>query len=229
MGLRSKLTSTLVGLLGATLFVGVALTGAAVLILRLEESLPADSTPYSNGLTSGRSDDGVLTVGTPAPDFTLPSVDGGAAVRLRDRIGRRPVVLVLGSFGCSYFCARLDEVRRLYTQFGDRAEFLFVYLDNNHLEPDSLRAVKPEPTLAADAPVNRLARIRAGLKQYDLRIPCLDDWEAKRVLQAYRAFPAKLVIIDERGLVAFDSGPVVQSGLDPEGAAAWLDSHAATH
>jgi hypothetical protein len=42
-------------------------------------------------------EEGELKVGDPAPDVVLAALDGGE-VRLRDRIGARPVVLVFGSY-----------------------------------------------------------------------------------------------------------------------------------
>jgi hypothetical protein len=43
--------------------------------------------------------EGTLPRGTAAPDFTLPDVRTGQPVRLASFRGRRPVVLVFGSFG----------------------------------------------------------------------------------------------------------------------------------
>lgn len=168
-----------------------------------------------------------LVVGSPAPDFTLPAVDGDGPVHLAELIGPRPVVLVLGSFRCSYFCTRLDAVQGLYERFKPRAEFLFVYIDNEHygLEEDWLKAVVTDPTAPVDAPVNRLPRIRAGVRHYHLSMPCLDDFDEKQAVAAYLASPAKLVIIDQSGRVAFDSGSVTNSGLSPEKAAEWLELH----
>jgi hypothetical protein len=42
-------------------------------------------------------EEGDLKVGDPAPDVVLASLDGGD-VRLRDRIGGKPVVLIFGSY-----------------------------------------------------------------------------------------------------------------------------------
>jgi hypothetical protein len=41
---------------------------------------------------------GDLEIGDPAPDFTLDTTDGTARVRLSSFRGRRPVVLVFGSY-----------------------------------------------------------------------------------------------------------------------------------
>lgn len=41
---------------------------------------------------------GLFPLGMEAPDFSLPSVDGGDAVHLSDFRGRKPVVLIFGSF-----------------------------------------------------------------------------------------------------------------------------------
>ena len=42
--------------------------------------------------------EGALKVGDPAPDVVLTALDGSTQVHLRDRIGPRPVVLILGSY-----------------------------------------------------------------------------------------------------------------------------------
>jgi hypothetical protein len=42
--------------------------------------------------------EGALRVGSVAPDVTLHVVDGAGTVRIAQRIGARPLVLVFGSF-----------------------------------------------------------------------------------------------------------------------------------
>ena len=43
-------------------------------------------------------EEGLLKVGDPAPDVTLLALDGATRVRLHERLGSRPVVLVFGSY-----------------------------------------------------------------------------------------------------------------------------------
>jgi hypothetical protein len=45
-----------------------------------------------------RAREGALRVGEAAPDFTLETLDGTRRVRLSERRGERPVVLVFGSY-----------------------------------------------------------------------------------------------------------------------------------
>src|SRR5262249_20029003 len=70
--------------------------------------------------------DEVVALAGEAPDFTLPRIDGAGDVRLSDYRGKKPVVLCFGSFSCTIFCSRLPELSRLYHQYGDQAQFLFV-------------------------------------------------------------------------------------------------------
>ncbi len=134
-------------------------------------------------------------------------------------------MLIFGSFGCNYFCARLDQIRQLQKKYGDEADFLFVYINNWHSEPEPLQAVIADTDAPADAPVNRLARIRAGMRYFDVPLTCVVDTDDDRVQNAYDAFPARLVIVDRADKIAFDSGSIVSSGLNPEGADAWLELH----
>lgn len=165
----------------------------------------------------------LIPAGTPAPDFILPCATDDSRIHLADLLEHRPVVLILGSFGCDYFCFRLDQVKELHQRFGDRAEFLFVYIDNNHPEPDL--PLDPLDAFEAHPPHTRerLARIRAGLKFYDLRFPCVVDTADNQVQKDYEAFPARLLIVDRGGKIAVDTGTVIQSGLNLAEAESWLE------
>ncbi len=42
--------------------------------------------------------EGTLKVGDPAPDVTLVALDGASEVKLAERFGKQPLVLIFGSF-----------------------------------------------------------------------------------------------------------------------------------
>src|SRR5262245_5880927 len=118
----SNIVLWLLVLLLAFLLLG-ALRAHSVLNWKLEE-LEA-TTPNRLGRTG-------VKPGTPAPEFTLPKV-GGGAVSLRDLAGR-PVLLVFVQTGCGPCHAIAPELNKLA-----RNPDLQVVVVNN-AEPESARA-----------------------------------------------------------------------------------------
>jgi cytochrome oxidase Cu insertion factor (SCO1/SenC/PrrC family) len=217
---------SIVAVLSLCFIMASLVTSTAVAILdRLNNASKASLGNTQMLITAPVNNAPASPVETLATDFTLPRLDNGAPVHLAALLRRRPVALVFGSFGCLYFCSRLANLRQLQEKYGDKIDFLFVYINNGHPEPDALQAVRADKDAAPDAPVNRLARIRAGMELFGVSMPCVVDAADDRVQKAYGAFPARLVIVDRTSKVAFDSGSILSSGLNPEGAAAWLELH----
>ncbi len=76
------------------------LIGIGVLVLAAIALVVARIGP-SNVIGMLRYDtrkEGALRVGSRAPDVALRSLSGGVPVQIADRIGKRPLVLVFGSF-----------------------------------------------------------------------------------------------------------------------------------
>lgn len=166
-----------------------------------------------------------IPIGTMAPDFKLPSARDAEQIHLGDLCEEHPVVLVLGSFGCDYFCLCLEDLKKLHERFDHRAKFLFVYIDNNHPEPNLPPRASGTGQIPWTYPSDRLGKIRAGLDYYQLSFPCAVDSEDKQVLQKYEAFPARLFIIDQKGKIALDSGSVTRTGLNLAEVESWLEGH----
>jgi cytochrome oxidase Cu insertion factor (SCO1/SenC/PrrC family) len=223
---RRAALSSLAEVLSFCLAAACLIASVAIVVLdRLDDARKEQSANSHGPITAADYHAIIMPLGIPAPDFTLPRLGGGVPVHLADMVRQRPVVLVFGSFGCADFCSRLDKVRELQERYGSRADFLFIYINNRHPEPESLQKVMADATAPPDAPVNRLARIRAGMGYFGVRLACVVDTDDDRVQHEYDAFPARLVIIDKKSKVAFDSGSILFSGLNPAGAAAWLEKH----
>jgi hypothetical protein len=154
-----------------------------------------------------------LAAGTPAPDFVLPGVQDGQKVHLADQLGKKPVVLLFGSFTCHVFCGQFASLVRLHEKYRDRAEFLFIYIAESP-HPDPL----PPPT----APEDRLGRIRRGLERFKLPFRCLVDGPDATVQHAYSVLAQGLIIVDRKGRIAFDAGVGFPGGWNLEDAEATL-------
>lgn len=211
----------------------LVLIGGAVGVYALSQSgnepPPAKSSAYQvekdASANWARIDNSALEIGKPAPGFDLTAIKTAEKVPLWKSAGSKPVVLIFGNFGCSYFCTRLDLIKNLQETYQDRAEFRLVYIDIEHDEPPAMRAVLADPALPASDIKNRVARVRAGMEQFGLAMDCVIDEDDNRAQNSYRAFPARLVIVDAKGELGFDSGNIFQNGLDIAGAVKWLDEH----
>jgi hypothetical protein len=148
----------------------------------------------------------LLTPGQAAPRFTLVDMRTGGRISLDDYRGRRPVVLLLGSFGCNVYCGQVRNLIRLHETYKDRAAFLFIAItDAGHPDPEMAAVLAGEPHPEKDTPEARVRLIRKGLEHYKVPFPCLLD-EDRKVESAYEAFPQRLVIVGADGLVVFDGG-----------------------
>ena len=70
--------------------------------------------------------------GTPLPEFDLATVDGGRARRADYLERHRPVLLTLASITCPMTTSAGPMLKRLFTEFGDRVDFLTVYVREAH-------------------------------------------------------------------------------------------------
>jgi thiol-disulfide isomerase/thioredoxin len=154
-----------------------------------------------------------LLVGAPAPDFTLSEALGKNKTTLSSFRGKKPVVLIFGSFTCPPFRTGLTEMDALYQKYKERAEFLFVYIREAH--PDSILRVSEggQMVLKKIGQTNDLTE-RAHVAQQctqtlKLTMPTLIDAPDNRTNAAYAGWPNRLIIVAKDGTVAYK---------EPEGA-----------
>lgn len=167
---------------------------------------------------------GIVRVGAPAPDFSLPCLDDGKPVRLGAFRGRKPVCLILSSFTCDIFCAQLVHLRRLHHRHGDRVEFLFVYIrDAYHHLPTHLRDFGKAPDIA-----KRQQLVREGMERHRLSFTCMLDREDAQVERLYGAFPKRLFLIDGDGRIAWDSGNVPSDPIPWDELDQWMQEQGRT-
>src|SRR5262245_61177796 len=107
-------------------------------------------------------------VGRPAPDFVLPELRSGEPVRLSDSWGKRPLVLIFGSFSCPRLFGHLDEIRKLHEEYAGRVDFRLVYVrEAFHDNPKFTEYLQDHPG------AEECGRVRAGVEFYRLDFPCV--------------------------------------------------------
>ena len=150
-----------------------------------------------------------FSVRSPAPDFELLDSMDHHQVHLADFRGKKPVVLLFGSFGCDIFCGQLARLNKLHQAYKDRAEFLFVYI--RHAPHPGLL---PPPTPAD----KNLGYVPRGLLHFKISFACLLG--NQEVEAAYSPYPERLVIVDRKGRIALDAGLGLPKGWDLD----WIES-----
>ncbi len=148
-------------------------------------------------------------VDQPAPDFELHPLNGGEPIRLSDRIGKKPVVLVFGNFTCGPFRSIYPTVEAVRNRQKDNADFLLIYVREAH-PTDGWAMTSNEKVGVAVAQPTTLQERRSVAEQCAAKlnpsIPLLVDDISDTVGNAYSGMPARLYVIDTNGKVAYKSG-----------------------
>lgn len=170
---------------------------------------------------------------SPAPGEEAPSLElvdlEGNPVRLEEHLGRRPMVLQLGSVSCPVFRYRRFGIEDLVRDFGDRVSFLLVYTREAH----PVGSPSPYTGEEWDPWINRLTRVRVGdtrsteerraraattEERLDLSPTVLVDPAGDPGWQAFGRAPSAAFVLDAEGRVV-----VRQAWVDPEELRAVLD------
>jgi thiol-disulfide isomerase/thioredoxin len=145
----------------------------------------------------------------PAPDFTLKTVNGKDTVQLAKLIGAKPVVLVFGNFTCGPFRARFGSLEELKKRYGDRVEFLAIYVREAHPTDGWRMSSNDDVGIAIKQPRLQSERVSVAKQcctSLTISMPVLVDEMDDRVGHAYSGMPNRLYLIDREGRVAYKSG-----------------------
>ena len=156
----------------------------------------------------GDTGSGGIPLGTVAPDFALQTSSGGRRVRLSEFRGKRPVVLVLGSYTCPKFRSQAGALNALYARYRDRAEFLLVYIREAHGAGSWQSTINQREGIDLADPATfdqkreyAAACVRKLKIPYTTAVDPLDNATDK----AFIAWPSRVYLIDKQGRVAFNS------------------------
>ncbi|HPZ07708.1 MAG TPA: deiodinase-related protein [Candidatus Eremiobacteraeota bacterium] len=167
-----------------------------------------------------------LHVGHMAPALKLLSPDGKEETDLSKL--KLPVILFFGSYTSPLFLHQSGKMEKMYQNYKDIAEFRIVYIREGH-PSNSSRSVKYAVEKGIIDPRNYLERCtvaRLFIEEGKITVPVILDNMDNTVDDNYDAWPARVFIIGENGLIALlsDKGPKgFESGLKKAGK--WLEEY----
>ena len=138
-----------------------------------------------------------LRVGMPAPDFDLPTADGGR-VRLSDVLKEKHAVLVFGAITSPVTATNLPEQNRLYEYLRWRGvEFLFIYVREPH----------PGEVYPHHSSMEQKVKVARELQlTEEVRFPVLVDELDGRVHRAYGPRPNPIFVVARNGRLVYRAG-----------------------
>lgn len=151
-----------------------------------------------------------LGVGDPADEIALPALNGEGVlgddtVRLSSFFGVKPVALVFGSYTCPPFRGEIRALEDLRRRYGDRVEFLVIYIREAHPEEGWVFNTNREAGIVIHDPVSQEQRasVAARARELGIRMPVLIDDIDDRVASTYGAWPVRLYLVGKDGRIAF--------------------------
>jgi tetratricopeptide (TPR) repeat protein len=149
-----------------------------------------------------------IAPGSEAPDFALLPASGETRVRLSSFRGRKPAVVIFGSYTCPKFRSQVDALNSLYDRYRDRAGFLLVYIREAHGDSSwQSTANERQGVNLRDASDLKQKRSYATMcmRKLKIRYPAVVDQLDDAVEKQWSAFPSRVYVIDQGGRVVFNS------------------------
>jgi len=148
-------------------------------------------------------------LGDDAPAFELFTPDKKKTIKLADVVGKKPVVLVFGSFTCPPFRRLYKEVEEVAQRHKKDVEFLLVYVREAH--PTDGWRMKLNDKLGVSVAQPKTPDERCDVagkcqKMLKASMPLVVDDLDDKVGHAYSGMPARLYVIDPKGKVVYKSG-----------------------
>jgi len=118
----------------------------------------------------------------------------------------------------------------MHARFGDRAEFLTIYIKEAHPEDEWQMDSNEDQGVCYRQPKTlpeRAAIAKDFLERFEYSIPMVVDSMDNPAEEAYAGWPERLYVIDEAGVVAY-KGRVGPRGFKPDELENWLENRFGT-
>jgi thiol-disulfide isomerase/thioredoxin len=127
------------------------------------------------------------------PSFELVTTDGDRLVN-HDVFGDKPVLVIFGSMTCPMTASAAPSVQELYNEFGDRVEFIMLYVREAHPGENYTQSVTME---------EKLEKTRALKKFYDIQWTVAADNIDGDLHRALDPKPNSAYLVNSEGTIVF--------------------------
>ena len=195
-----------------------------ILILFIMLSLTA-CFPHKPGMRLAHHNAESPNIGEQAPEFELTDLVGNP-LHLNDLLGKKPLIVQIGSHTCPVYRYRRWDMKKLHRQYGDRVNFLVVYT----LEAHPFGAINPYVDREWVSSVNyvtntlvrkhhtndeRLAQATRSKELLNLPYTMAIDSMDNRTWKAYGRAPSTAFVLDKNGKVALKQVWVNPNAMRP--------------
>ncbi len=129
------------------------------------------------------------------PSFELVTTSGDRLVN-HDVFGDKPVLVIFGSMTCPMTASAAPSVQELYDEFGDRAEFIMLYVREAHPGENFTQSATME---------EKLESARALKKFYDIQWTVAADNLDGDLHRALDPKPNSAYLVNSEGTIVFRS------------------------
>ncbi len=150
-----------------------------------------------------------LELGELAPELTLKTWDGKSTVSLADFRGKTPVVVAFGSFTCGIFRSRYQYLDTLHARYGDRVQFLAVYIREAHPSDGPYNEMNERDGILLRQPRDEFERVRVARtcrSKLNMTMPLLVDTMDDRAARAFHVDQTEIFLIGSDGRIVFHGG-----------------------
>lgn len=144
-----------------------------------------------------------------APDFELKTQDGAKTIRLRDWVGKKPIVLILGNFTCGPFRRTYPDFDEIGQRYKEQANFFGIYVREAHPDDGWTMQSNTKVGVKLNQPKTieeRTSVARTCAEQLKYSMPLLVDTMDDMVGNLYSGMPARAYVIGIDGKVTYQGG-----------------------
>ena len=150
---------------------------------------------------------GGVRIGAMAPGFTLAWHGLPGRMALSEFRGRKPVVLVFGSYTCPNFRSQAGALNALYDKYHDQVAFALIYIREAH-SAGQWQSTMNEREGITMQPARDISEKHghAGvcLRKLKIRFPAAVDGLDGKVETAYEGWPSRAYLVSADGRIAFN-------------------------